>query len=175
MHKITVFSYCILDDRLLSDQAGDLMVTEISDAQSGKTPAAVIPAATDFRAEVLRLVNLEREKAGVRALIEQSALRIPADIRARESSDLFSHTRPDGTRCFTVFAEHSLIYRAAGENLAYGFKTPVSAVNAWMKSKGHRRNIIDPVFKYSGIGYFADQKGKIYCAQLFFTPKAVQQ
>jgi uncharacterized protein YkwD len=173
MHILTSFLIQYIGRPKLSFQAGDLMYTDRADEQAGNPPEAVMTAA-DFKAEVLRLVNAEREKKGAGALIELDALAIPADIRAHEASVIFSHTRPDGTRCFTVLAEHSLKYRAAGENLANGFSSPAAAVKAWMKSKGHRQNILDPVFKYSGVGYFLNPKGRIYCAQLFYKPKLLK-
>jgi uncharacterized protein YkwD len=95
-----------------------------------------------------------------------------ADLRAQESAVSFSHTRPNNTRCFTIFGENNLKYRAAGENLAYGFRTPEAVVKAWMASEGHRRNILDPDFKYIGIGYYVNENGRIYCSQLFYTPRS---
>jgi uncharacterized protein YkwD len=129
-------------------------------------------AILDFKEEVIRLVNIERENEGVPALTEMDTLAGMADIRAEESAASFSHTRPDGTRCFTLFAEYSLKYRAAGENLAYGFKTPEAVVKAWMNSEGHKKNILDPDFTYIGIGYYVNENGRIYCSQFFYTPKA---
>jgi uncharacterized protein YkwD len=144
---------------------------EVSPATEEAQKAEVDPIA-QFKAEVIRLVNLEREKAGVAPLKELDTLFPMADVRAQESAASFSHTRPNNTRCFTIFGENNLKYAAAGENLAYGFKTPESVVAAWMKSEGHRRNIMDPDFKYIGIGYFVNENGRIYCSQLFYTPKS---
>jgi uncharacterized protein YkwD len=125
-----------------------------------------------FKEEVIRLINIERQKNGAAGLKTMGALDGIADQRAREASVLFKHTRPDGTRCFTVFAENSLKYRAAGENLAYGYKTPEALVKAWMNSEGHRRNNLDPDFRYGGIGYHMSDKGTLYCTVLFYTPKS---
>lgn len=125
----------------------------------------------EFKAEVIRLINIERQKNGVSALTAKDELSVMANVRAEESSVSFSHTRPNGTRCFTIFAEYGMKYRAAGENLAYGFSTPANVVAAWMNSAGHRKNILDPDFKYIGIGYFVNANGTIYCSQLFYTPK----
>lgn len=129
-------------------------------------------AILDFKNEVIRLVNIERENEGVAALTEMDTLAEMADIRAAEAAQTFSHTRPDGTRCFTLFAEFTLKYRAAGENLAYGYKTPEAVVKAWMNSEGHKKNILDTDFTYIGIGYHVNENGRIYCSQFFYTPKA---
>jgi uncharacterized protein YkwD len=144
---------------------------EVSPMPEDALTVDVDPVA-QFKAEVIRLVNLEREKAGVAPLKELDTLFPMANVRAQESAASFSHTRPNNTRCFTIFGENSLKYSAAGENLAYGFKTPESVVAAWMKSESHRRNIMDPDFKYIGIGYFVNENGRIYCSQLFYTPRS---
>ena len=124
-----------------------------------------------FKAEVIRLVNIEREQAGVAPVEEMEILDIMADVRAEESSEVFKHTRPDGTRCFSIFSEYELTYWAAGENLAYGFRTPEKVVDAWMNSESHRRNILDPDFEFIGIGYCTSERNRIYCSQLFYSPK----
>lgn len=144
------------------------------------TPAEAVPSLSQkadspvqsFKAEVIRRANIERQKNKIAGLQEMGALHPMADTRAREASVLFKHTRPDGTRCFTIFAENSLKYRAAGENLAYGFRTPEALVAAWMNSEGHRRNILDPDFKFVGIGYYVNEKGTLYCSMLLYTPKS---
>lgn len=125
-----------------------------------------------FKAEVIRLINIERKKNGVAELIQMDAVGTIAEIRGKESAELFQHTRPNGTRCFTVFAEHTLRYRAAGENLAYGFKTPAAVVTGWMNSPGHRRNVLDPDFRYIGVGCFTNPMGVLYCATLYYTPRS---
>jgi uncharacterized protein YkwD len=139
-----------------------------------KSLSAVLPSAntpeTKFKSEVIRLVNIERRKYGVAELGVMEAVEAIADIRARESAESFLHTRPDGSRCFTVFSEHTLRYTAAGENLAYGYKTPQAAVTAWMRSAGHRKNILDPDFNFIGAGYYLNEKKIIFCTTLFYTP-----
>ena len=123
---------------------------------------------SDFKAEVIRLVNVEREKANVAPLQQMDVLFTMADVRAGESAVSFGHTRPNGTRCFTIFGEYGLTYKAAGENLASGYKKPEKVVSAWMNSSTHKANILDPEFSYIGIGYYEDTAGKINCSQLFY-------
>lgn len=129
-------------------------------------------AVLEFKSEILRLVNKEREKAGLPALKVMDKLAEMADRRAEESAETFSHTRPDGTRCFTVFSEYSMTYKSAGENLAFGFSSPEATVAAWMDSPSHKANILSEKYIYIGIGYFLKSNGKIYCSQLFYTPTA---
>ena len=125
-----------------------------------------------FKEQLLVLLNLEREKEGVAPLQGLELLGDMADVRAEEASVRFRHTRPDGTRCFTIFQQNSLTYKAAGENLAYGYSEPGDIVAAWMNSPSHRANILDPDFEFVGIGYF-DNGRRVYSSLLFYTPKSV--
>lgn len=123
-----------------------------------------------FRAEVVRLINLERAKNGLNALEPLRALDDLADIRANESSVLFSHTRPNGKDGLTIFSDHNFAYRVAGENLSSGFSSPAKLVAAWMHSKSHRGNILSGKFIRLGAGLYVNAEKKIYCSLLFYTP-----
>jgi uncharacterized protein YkwD len=57
-----------------------------------------------------------------------------------------------------------LTYRSAGENIAYGYRTPSDVVTGWMNSPGHRANILNGSFKQIGVGYVADGN---YWTQMF--------
>ena len=116
--------------------------------------------------EVLQLVNQERARAGLSSLTSESAITAAANVRAQESRQSFSHTRPNGTSFSTALREHGVSYRTSGENIAYGQRTPQEVVNAWMNSPGHRANILNPSFNKIGIGVY-QHNGTIYWAQLF--------
>lgn len=125
-----------------------------------------------FKSEVLRLINIERVNNGLNALQEMPTLNKLADVRAQESNVLFSHKRPNGTMCSTIFSDYDLSYSTIGENLAYGYSTPSTLVKAWMNSKSHRENILSNHYTYTGIGYYKNQNGTLYCSQLFYTPQS---
>lgn len=125
-----------------------------------------------YRTEVFQLLNTQRTSAGLEPLNELPKLMEPSDLRANEASISFSHTRPNGSSCSTVFTDNQIAYKHIGENLAYGFKNPSDLVNAWMNSKSHRENILSENFMYGGIGYFQNDEGVIYCSLLLYTPKA---
>lgn len=108
---------------------------------------------TQFVAEVLRLCNIERQNAGIAPLSASTQLNQAAAIRANEIITSFSHTRPDGTSCFTVLKQLNISYNNAGENIAAGQKTPQEVVTGWMNSEGHRKNILNPAFNKLGVGY----------------------
>ena len=116
--------------------------------------------------EVLQLVNQERTKAGLSSLTSEATITAAANVRAQESRQSFSHTRPNGTSFSTALREHGVSYRTSGENIAYGQRTPQEVVNAWMNSPGHRANILNPSFNKIGIGVY-QYNGTIYWSQLF--------
>jgi uncharacterized protein YkwD len=57
---------------------------------------------------------------------------------------------------------------AAGENVASGYPSGRSVVNdGWMKSDGHRANILNPSFRLMAIGAQKGHNGRWYVAQVF--------
>jgi|GEM_PF-1951847 len=120
----------------------------------------------DFTAQVLQLVNKERAKEGLSALDTSSELQQAAQVRAKEQVQKFSHTRPNGSDCFTALDEASVSYMTAGENIAAGQRTPESVMDSWMNSPGHRSNILSPNFTKIGIGYI-NEDGTPYWVQMF--------
>lgn len=119
-----------------------------------------------YENEVVRLVNVERAKYGLATLKVNDLAVKGAEIRAKEITGLFSHTRPNGTSCFTVCKELGISYRSAGENIAYGQRTPQQVVNGWMNSEGHRKNILSASFTSIGVGCYR-QGNTLYWSQLF--------
>ena len=125
------------------------------------------PDSSEFAVEVLELVNIERENAGLEPLeLDEDLVRL-ANIRAEEIVENFSHTRPNGTSCFTILEE--VYYHTCGENIAAGSPTPERVVEQWMDSPGHRANILNANYQYLGVGYFYDENSmyKHYWVQLF--------
>ena len=116
--------------------------------------------------EVVRLVNAERAKYGLSALTVNAKASQAAQVRAAEQARGFSHTRPNGTSCFTALREAGVSYRSAGENIAYGQRTPQEVVTAWMNSATHRANILGRQFTQIGVGYTVIN-GTPYWAQFF--------
>lgn len=108
-----------------------------------------------YASEVLRLVNIEREKVGAAHLVLDGALCNAANMRAIEMdySGNFSHTRPDGRDCFTVFSFCKISFYTCGENIAAGYPTPAAVVKGWMNSTGHKANILNAAFTKMGLGY----------------------
>lgn len=117
--------------------------------------------------QVVSLVNEERAKAGLPALAMSEDLNQAALVRAKETTQSFSHTRPNGTSFSTVLAENGISYKGAGENIAWGQRTPEAVVTAWMNSEGHRANILNAKYTTIGVGYYQNASQTPYWAQLF--------
>lgn len=110
---------------------------------------------------VLDIVNDERAARGLQPLTMDADLADAAMQRAAETAIAFTHTRPDGSSCFTVSS------KAQGENIAAGSTTPATVMSAWMNSEDHRSNILDPSWRSVGIGCFQSEDGALYWVQLF--------
>ena len=120
----------------------------------------------DFASQVAALVNAERAKYGLSALTVDTKVQQAALVRAKETAQSFSHTRPNGSSFSTALTEAGVSYRTAGENIAYGQTTPQQVMNAWMNSSGHRANILNANYTTIGVGYTVIN-GTAYWAQLF--------
>lgn len=124
-----------------------------------------------YAGEVLRLVNIERDKVGAAHLVLDGALCDAANMRAIEMdySGNFSHTRPDGRDCFTFFSFCKISFYTCGENIAAGYPTPAAVVDGWMNSTGHKANILNTAFTKMGLGYSTGGGGEYrhYWAQEF--------
>lgn len=122
---------------------------------------------SDFAQQVVDLVNEERAKAGVAPLTTNSKAEAAANVRAREIEKTFSHTRPDGSSFSTALTQNGVNYSGSGENIAYGQKTPQDVMDGWMKSAGHKANILNEDFTTIGVGYYQNSAGVGYWTQLF--------
>ena len=120
----------------------------------------------DYASQVVALVNAERAKYGLSALKVDSRVQQAAQVRAAETVQSFSHTRPNGSSFSTALTEAGVSYTRSGENIAYGQSTPQQVVQAWMNSSGHRANILNESFTTIGVGYTVSG-GTAYWAQLF--------
>lgn len=120
----------------------------------------------EYAEQVAVLVNKERSAYGLQPVKVSPILSEAANIRAGELKDSFSHTRPNGTSCFTAMSELGIQYRSAAENIAYGQKTPEIVMNAWMNSSGHRANILNEKMEYIGVGVIY-RNGVYYWSQFF--------
>jgi len=121
------------------------------------TPAAPAVAAPNlsYTQQVVALVNKERAAAGLKPVTGLDSLNKVAATKATDmrTNQYFSHTSPTYGSPFDMMGTFGITYRAAGENIAMGQKTPQEVMTAWMNSPGHRQNILSPDFNYIGVGF----------------------
>lgn len=117
-------------------------------------------------AATLCLVNDERLRFGESALIEDPRLAGAAVGHSRDmdAHDYFSHTSPSGQTLLmriqaSGFIPNANVGYTLGENIAWGtlwLGTPRAIVRAWMESPGHRANILNGSYRYTGVGVDSD-------------------
>lgn len=86
------------------------------------------------------------------ARLEQAAQAKAADMF---QAQYFGHTSPTGIEPWSWFTQSGYAFTYAGENLAIDYAEPSSIVADWMRSAGHRANIINPKFHDVGIAVMA--------------------
>ena len=123
---------------------------------------------TSDEMEVFNLINTQRLNNGLSVLQIDEETQKVARIKAQDMVDnnYFSHTSPTYGSPFDMLKSFKISYKSAGENIA-GNSSNSGVVNAWMNSEGHRANILNNSFNYTGIGVVSSPKyGKMY-VQMF--------
>ncbi|RWZ58794.1 hypothetical protein EQV77_07485 [Halobacillus fulvus] len=137
-----------------------------------ETQSEVETDITEFEEEVVTLVNEERTAEGLDPLEMHQRLSELAEVKSQDMADenYFSHTSPTYGSPFDMMDQFDFEYRAAGENIAAGQRTPEEVVEGWMNSEGHRENILNDTFTHIGVGYVEGGSYRTYWTQLFMTP-----
>jgi uncharacterized protein YkwD len=83
---------------------------------------------------IFELINAYRRSRGKRELWRSDTICRMTEIRLAEIARDYSH---DGFRA--VIRGH---LGSFGENIARGYRTPKDALNGWIRSRGHDRNLL---------------------------------
>ena len=131
-----------------------------------EVPPAGEDALSRYESEVVRLVNQARRENGLQPLTASGELSHVARVKSQDMADnrYFFHTSPTYGTPFQMLTTFGVSYRTAGENIAYGQRTPQEVFHGWMNSSGHRANILNAAYTQIGVGYVADGN---YWTQLF--------
>lgn len=116
----------------------------------------------DYAYQVLDLVNQERAKKNRNPVTMDKNLLECAMTRAEELTVYASHTRPNGSICFSAFP----YFEDPSENLAINQGTPEEVMESWIESSGHYTNIMNSKNISAGIGCYS-QNGHLYWIQCF--------
>ena len=118
--------------------------------------------------EVFDLINKQRTNNGLQALKVDNEVQRVARIKAQDMVDnnYFAHDSPIYGSPFNMLKSFKISYKTAGENIA-GNSSNSGAVTSWMNSSGHKANILNSNFNYTGVGVVSSSKyGKIF-VQMF--------
>jgi uncharacterized protein YkwD len=135
--------------------------------------SADAPETSDVSDQLVKAHNARRAKAGLPPLFLSPLLEAAAIGHARDMAERrkMTHRGGDGSSPFDRIDRQGYRYRAAGENVAYGFDDVESVMVGWMKSPGHRRNILGN-YAEIGVGRAIAKDGASYWSVTFGTPLA---
>jgi len=119
---------------------------------------------TAIEQEELVLTNAARADNGLAPLECDVGLTLAARKHSEDMCALgyFSHTSYDGRQFDQRIRAEGVNFGAAGENIAMGQETAEWVHESWMRSSGHRRNILDGSYRRIGIGHAPCASGALW-------------
>jgi uncharacterized protein YkwD len=147
-------------------------------APSVEAQAASVQATDKFSPQdFLALTNEYRVAAGQQGLALNDRLNAAAEAKALDmaAKGYWDHFRPSDHKApWDFITEAGYSYNVAGENLAYGFRTPEGITHAWMESPTHRANLLSA--KYQDVGFacvevIRDGAPVLLTVQMFGAPR----
>ena len=131
-----------------------------------------IPDIDEFKAletEVVRLVNIERARAGLQPLAQNWEVSRVARYKSQDfiNRNYFAHNSPTYGTPFEMLTSFGILFSAAAENIARGQSSPAAVMNTWMNSAGHRANILSTLYNQIGVGVARDSRGTLFWTQMF--------
>jgi uncharacterized protein YkwD len=131
-------------------------------AGGGPGPAAAAVGSETYASRLLRLVNAERARHGVRPLQPG----VCAGARAEQWAATLARRGSLHHQSMREVLRACRVSRA-GENIGEGTVSADGMMRLWMNSPRHRANILDPHFTYIGIGAARGSHGTWYAVQVF--------
>lgn len=129
------------------------------------------------RARMLAAVNAVRKRAGLRLLKADPELERAAQAHAEDMlrRGYFGHKSPSGTTVRERSRSAGYDWRTIGENIAEGQLSVDEVMDTWMRSPGHRKNILNPAFTELGVGLTTGRSRggeyRVIWVQNFGTPR----
>lgn len=135
--------------------------------------ATAFGSANAVETRAFELMNAQRQANGLQSLQwdEQIVALARGHSQSMASSKYFSHKDPSGGYVDTRASKLGIFnWMAIGENIAFmkGYDDPASmAVEKWMQSTSHKKNILSNQWRDSAIGVAVASDGAIYFTQVF--------
>jgi uncharacterized protein YkwD len=133
-------------------------------AQAAPTKASE----TALQTEINRLINVQRTNHGCAALKTDAKLTVAARGHSAfmAQTGKFSHTGRSNSN-FVARSKAAGYAKPSAENIAWGYRSAAQVVDGWMKSPGHRTNILNCRSKTVGVGAVFSANGTPYYTQDF--------
>ncbi|MEO8041729.1 MAG: CAP domain-containing protein [Acidobacteriota bacterium] len=134
-------------------------------------------SAGNIEQQIFALINAERSKNGLSELEWSESLAAVARMHSEDMANVkfFSHRGSDGSMVDDRADRLGLgSWRSIGENIAYmrGFDDPAAlAVEKWLESAAHRKNLLGPNWKESAVGVAMTDDGTYYMTEVFLLRK----
>lgn len=140
---------------------------------SGVLACAVPSGHVGLNGQLAQGINTAREQAGLGALprsarLDRAARDIACDNAARGR---LSHRSGSGSDLSARLQKAGYGFRAAGENLGQGYRSPARAVQGWMNSPGHRQNLLSPQVRELGVAVALGTNGTRFYAMVAAAPR----
>jgi len=138
-------------------------------------------SAQDVRAlerRTFEAINQARRRGGVPALAWNEALAKLARSHSARMAErgFFSHQDPQRGYLEDRLNKAGIAWVRCAENLSQvlGYDDPVAeGVEGWLKSPGHRRNLLERQATQSGVGVALRSDGSYFFTQIFLLPRPV--
>jgi uncharacterized protein YkwD len=126
------------------------------------TAAAAVPPAAEYAAQAVGATNAKRADHDLRPLRRSDCLQ---GFARRQARRMAHEQRMFHQDLGPVLRQCEL--GRVGENVAYGYPTGRAVVRAWMRSRGHRANILSEHYRLMGLAARRGTDGSWYVAQVF--------
>jgi uncharacterized protein YkwD len=137
---------------------------------SAGSAAAAAPVLSAWQNEMMGDLNAQRANAGLGPLVACGTLQAAADAHSQDQANMgqMTHSGSNGSNIGQRADGAGYAgWQTLGENVAYGFTSVDSVMNAWMNSPGHRANILNGAFTHVGLSEIASPSGVEYWTQDF--------
>jgi uncharacterized protein YkwD len=150
--------------------AVQLVTKELEDKKNGFYTKASPELKEGFEFQMFDLTNATRVMHQLPVLTWDDHVRTTARKHSDDMAEnqYFDHTNLQGESPFDRMKEDDIVFRLAGENLAYGQYSSIFAHEGLMNSLGHRENILKKGYVYLGVGVAFNSESHPYYTQNYY-------
>ncbi len=141
-------------------------------AKTKISPAAPATGIVVFVTELIVAHNAIRKGRGLKAITKDNMLQAACEAHCIEMAarGVMSHYGADGSNPFQRMTRAGYRFSWAGENVAFNYQSVAAVMDGWMRSPGHRANIIKRQYTNIGAACVYSAKGEPYWTVDFGAP-----